>query len=128
MAVELDYKDTIQLVSTQLSTDGYGTEVIDEIHDVAGLFIENTGWVHSNFRSELVADAEVYLDPNDDFVIENAYRLEGMYILANRYGGTDALQWYKITQVIVGEDKLLDNQIDNVNCQLKKTSEVPGVS
>lgn len=128
MAIELDYKDVVQLVSTHLSTDGYGTEIINEIEDVSALFIENTGWQHGNFRSEITADAEVYLDPSNDFVIENAYRLEGMYIIANRFGSTDGLSWYKIEQVIIGEDKLLGNEIDNVNCQLKKTSEVPSVS
>ena len=128
MGVALDYKDTVQLVSTHLSSDGYGTEIVDEIFDVNALFLSNTGWQHGNFQTSVTSDAEVYLDPEDEFVIENAYRLEGMYIIANRFDGTDESSWYKITQVIVGEDKLLDNQIDNVNCQLKKTSEVPNVS
>jgi hypothetical protein len=128
MGVLLDYKDTVQLISTHLSSDGYGTEIIDEIHDVTGLFLENTGISHGNYRTEVTADAEVYLDPTDSFVEENAYRLEGMYVVCNRFGGTEALQWYRIEQVIIGEDKLLGNTIDNVNCQLKKTSEVPGVS
>jgi hypothetical protein len=128
MAIGLDYKDTVQVVKTQKSLDGYGTEVISEIHDVQALFLSNTGWQHGNFRSEVTSDAEVYLDPEDTFVSENAYRLEGMYIVANRFGNDEGLEWYKITQVIVGEDKLLNNEIDNVNCQLKKSSEVPGVS
>lgn len=128
MGIGLDYKDTVRLISTQLTSDGYGTEIVDEVHDVQALFLSNTGWQHGNFRTEILADAEVYLDPEDPFVIENAYRLEGMYILAERFGSDEDASWYKIEQVIVGEDKLLDNQIDNVNCQLKKTSEVPNVS
>lgn len=126
--VQLDYKDTVQLVKTTLATDGYATEIIDEIEEVNALFISNTGWQHGNFRSDVISDAEVYLDHENEFVVENAYRLEGMYVIANRFEGSEELSWYKITQVIIGEDKLLGNEIDNVNCQLKKTSEVPGVS
>lgn len=128
MGVLLDYKDTVQLISTQLASDGYGTEIVDEVNDVQALFLSNTGWQHGNFQTQTTSDAEVYLDPEDEFVMANAYRLEGMYILANRFEGEDSQEWYKITQVIVGEDKLLDNQIDNVQCQLKKTTEVPNVS
>lgn len=128
MGVALDYKDTVQLISTKLASDGYGTEIVDEVHDVQALFLTNTGWQHSNFQTSVTSDAEIYLDPEDEWVIENAYRLEGMYVLANRFGSSDGESWYKITQTIVGEDKLLDNEIDNVNCQLKKTAEVKYVS
>lgn len=128
MGVLIDYKDTVRVIKTTITNDGYGTEIIDEVEDVNGLFITNTGWIHGNFQTEITSDAEVYLDPENEFVSENAYRLEGMYVVANPFGSSEELAWYKITQVIVGEDKLLDNQIDNVNCQLKKTSEVPNVS
>lgn len=128
MGVVLDYKDSLQIVSTVLPLDGYGTEIVNEIVDVNGLFISDTGWQHGNFQTGTIADAEVYLDPENEFVVENAYRLEGMYIVSDRFGEDDNLAWYRIIQVIVGEDKLLDNRIDNVNCQLKKSSEVPNVS
>ncbi len=128
MGVLLDYKDDVQLVMTEVSSDGYGMEVVKEVHEVTGLFLENVGVSHSNYQTNTTSDAEVYLDPCDQFVIDNAYRLEGMYVVCNRYGGDDVYQWYRITQVIIGEDKLLGNEIDNVSCQLKKSSEVPGVS
>lgn len=126
--VDLDYKDTVQVVKTHITTDGYGTEIIEEIADVEALFISNTGWQHGSFQTDVTSDAEVYLNPENDFIVANAYRLEGMYVVSNRFGDSEPLAWYKITQVIIGEDKLLGNEIDNVNCQLKKTSEVPGVS
>lgn len=128
MGVELDYKDQVKIVSTTLTADGYGTEVIEEIHDIDGLMIHNSGLQHSRFRTEIISDAEVYLDPEDEFIQSKSYRLEGMYILANQFNNTDSQEWYKIIQVIIGEDKLLDNEIDTISCQLKKTSEVPSVS
>lgn len=124
----LDYKDSIQIVKTMLGTDGYATQGIDEIADVNALFIVNTGWQHGNHQTAVISDAEVYLDPENDFVLDNFERLEGMLIIANPLGDAENQAWYRITSVIVGQDKLLGNEIDNVNCQLKKTKRIEYVS
>lgn len=125
---DLVYKDTVSIVTVTLSSDGYGTEIIESVNEVPALVIHDTGFQHGNYRSEVNSDAEVYLDPTDSFVIDNYNRLEEMYVIANQFGNTDAQEWYKVEKVIVGEDKLLSNQIDNVKCQLKKSSVVPNVS
>jgi hypothetical protein len=128
MSIGLTYKDTIQLVKTKLGTDGYATEVIDQIVEVPALFIANTGWTHGGWQTNISSDAELYIDPTHEFVQANHNRLEGMLVIHTRYGGDTADEWYRIIAVIVGEDKLLGNTIDNINCQLKKTSEVVNVS
>ncbi len=129
MSIPLTYKDTIQLVKPTLGSDGYGTEFAGEIASVSALFIENTGWQHGGYQSQITSDAEVYIDPDNTFVKENFNRLEGMMVVANRYGNvSSSQQWYRITSVIIGEDKLLGNSIDNINCQLKKTSEIEDAS
>jgi len=128
MSVELDYKDTVQLVKVKRSSDGYATEVIDELVDVNALFLANTGWVHGQNQSGVTSDAQVYLDPENDFVLDNYNRLEGMLLIYNKFGEDEGDAWYRIESVIVGEDKLLDNQIDNIQCSLKKTTEINYVS
>lgn len=128
MSIPLNYKDTVQLVKHKLTADGYATEVIDEIVEVKALFIENTGWQHGGYQTAVTSDAEVYINPKDSFVKANFNRLDGMLIIANRYGNRDQQQWYRIISVIIGEDKLLGNTIDNISCQLKKTTEIFRVS
>lgn len=127
MGVALDYKDVLNIYSTQLSADGYGTEFRGDTANVNGLFLVNTGWQHTNFQTNTTSDAEAYLDPNNEFIKSRGYRIEGMYITYQREGEDGTGSWYKITQVIVGEDKLLGNGVDNVNVQLKKSSEVPNL-
>ena len=128
MGVPLNYQDTIRLVKTTLPLNGYTTQIIEEIEEVDALFIQNTGWSHSEFQNQIDSDAELYIDPENSFVIENVYRLEEMYVVANLFSDTEADCWYKITSVAVGMDKLLSNQIDNILLQLKKTAEIPSVS
>lgn len=128
MSVPLEYKDVVQLIVPSLSADGFATEIISEIEDVPGLFLSTTGYQHGGFQSADVSDAQVYLDPENDFVIDHFNRLEGMLVVANPFGEAEHMAWYRITSVITGQDKLLDNQIDNILCQLKKTKELPYVS
>lgn len=126
--VGLDYVDTIQLVTTQLSSDGYASEQVLEVTDVPALFIANTGWAHAGNQSVVTSDAQMYIDPTNETVLEKFDRLEGMLVIAHPFGEDEAEAWYRITQVIIGQDKLLDNQIDNISCLLKKSTEIPYVS
>lgn len=119
-----DYVDVVQLVRPRLAADGYSTEVIDEVADCDALFVENTGYQRSSNQAAINSSASVYLDPNNAFVLANYDRLEGMYLIADLLGGSAAQGWYKITSVNVGQDKLLTNSIDNVECQLKKSTEI----
>lgn len=117
--IGLDYKDTIRIVDQTF--DGYGDETINESVDVPALFLQSTGEVHALNTQILTSDAHAYIDPTDEFVIENAYRMEGMLVQANPFDGNEDDAWYKIIRVVVGQDKLLTNSIDNVHIYLSKT-------
>lgn len=128
MPIGLDYKDSVQLVKTTLPLNGYTTQIVDEIEEVPALFIQRTSFTHSDFQNQINADGEIYIDPLNSFVIENVYRLEEMYVIANEFSDTESQCWYKIISVVIGQDKLLTNSIDNVLLRLKKTAEIPSVS
>lgn len=124
--IGLDYKDTINLVDPVI--DAYGAEKIGQVEQVPALFIQNTGWQHQNNQDAIDSDGEIYIDPTHWFVVENAYRLEELLVIANPLGGSNADAWYRIIDVTVGQDKLLTNKIDNIRLELKKTTEIPYVS
>lgn len=122
----IDYKDTIQLIMPVV--DEYGSEKIGQVETVRCLFISNTGWSHSTNQAAITSDAEIYIDPTHFFVEENYNRLEEMLVIASRFGSDADESWYKITNVVVAEDKLLCNEIDNIKLSLKKTTEIQYVS
>jgi len=84
------------------------------------LFHLGGSYSQSASAEEHAADAHVYLNPKDPIVLANAYRLEGMYIVANMFGGDESDAWYRIGSVVVGQRKLLANNVDNVHCFLNK--------
>lgn len=114
----LDYKDDLLLIETE--QDGYGDDSLGHMEMVKGLFLEGTSQAEINYTEMLSADAHVYLDIENEYVKLNAFRLEGMYLVANLYGGEDSESWYKISRVKVGQRKLLENDINNVHCFLTK--------
>lgn len=126
MGIGLTYKDTIQLIDPVI--DEYGTEKIGQVETVPALFIQNTGWAHSNNQDAIDSDGEIYIDPEHWFVLENANRLEELLVIANPFGASNGDSWYRIIDVMVGQDKLLSNTIDNIKLELKKTTEIPYVS
>ena len=82
MSIGLTYTDTVQIVKPVI--DEYGTEQIGEIETVNCLFITKTGMSHSNNQDVITADAELYIDPENDFVKDNYYRLEEMLIIFDK--------------------------------------------
>lgn len=120
--IGLEYKDSIQLVKPVI--DEYGSEKIGEIETVPALFIQNTGWTHQSNQEAINANSIIYIDPSNDFVLENFNRLEEMLVIANPFSALDSDSWYKVIDVTVGQDKLLTNQIDNIRLELKKTVEI----
>lgn len=114
--------DTVQLATT--STDGYGDKTVEVLTSVKSLFVQRTGFIHGENQSASTSDAAVYLDPKNPVVVENAFRLEGMYIISDQFGKPS---WYQISSVNVGQRKLLNNAIDNIYCRLDKIASPPYV-
>lgn len=118
--------DTVKLATT--SFDAYGDKTLIVLTDVKSLFIQRTAVDHNNNADNVQADAIVYLDPENQVVLDNAYRLEGMYIIAQPFGQSQEESWYKISGVNVGQRKLLDNTVDNIHCALQKVAGLAYVS
>lgn len=114
-------KDTVQLAET--SRDGYGTKTVQTLTDIASLFLQSSGKAHSANVDIANSDAHVYLDKDNPILLERGYKIEGMYIKANLFGGSDSDSWYQITKVVVGQRKLLDNDVDNVHAYLQKVAQ-----
>lgn len=118
--------DTVKLATT--APDGYGDRTVTVLTDVKSLFIQRTSMDHSSNIESHDSDASVYLDPTNSVVLENMFRLEGMYIIAQPFGQLTDKAWYRITHVSVAQRKLLNNAIDNIHCQLDKVAGVAYVS
>ena len=120
----LTYKDPLVLIDTTI--DGYGDHTISHQESILGLFHNGTTINQVQYVEQNSPDAHVYLDNTNGFVLANVYRLEGMYLIANIFGGNVDDAWYKIQKVIVGQTKLLDNAVNDVHCMLIKTDPLPG--
>lgn len=123
----LCHKDLVTFVVVTASTYGNKKEVVQQ-HEVKCTFLQNTGFLHSNNQDAVDSDAIIYPDHTNAFIKANANRLEAMYIIAPLFGGDPGESWYKITNVAVNRDHLLNNKIDNIQCLLKKSEALPGVS
>ena len=112
--------DTVKLATT--TADGYGDKNVTVLTDVKSLFIQRSGVSHAENADAITSDATVYLDPTNEVVLDNMYRLEGMYIIAQPFGQSTEESWYRITAVSVGQRKLLNNAVDNIYCRLEKAA------
>jgi len=114
----ITYKDTCQLVGE--SHDGYGDKQIASQTDIPCLFLQSSSNTHSNNADIATADAHIYLDPTNDLLISLGYKIEGMTLIVNTLNGADDKKWYKVSRVLVGQRKLLDNNVDNVHAYLHR--------
>lgn len=118
--------DTVKLAQT--SSDMYGDLTVEVLSDVQCLFIQRTSVEQSDNAIGVTSDATIYLDPTNQVVLDNSYRLEGMYIIAQPFGQSQTESWYQISGVQVGQRKLLNNAIDNIHCELVKVAGLAYVS
>jgi len=127
MKYGLKYKDTATFVVVE-SGDYKGSKVTTEQHDVKCIFLQAVDLISSEFQEIRNADAIIYPSPRDEFILDNYYRLEGMYVVMPLFGASDSVAWYRITNVTVNRDHLLNNKTDNIECLLKKVDAIATVS
>lgn len=126
MSVCIQFKDPATLVLTR--PDQYGTEVVDEQAEVFAAIDLNTGYSHSSNQDVVTSDAIIFLNPTDEFIRENYYRLEEVLVVIDLFGTPESRAWYKITQVNVARDTQLCNEVDHIEAQLKKTEPLVDIS
>lgn len=121
-------KDVCRLATTV--ADRYGDKTVSIYTEIACLFLQSSGKTHSNNVDLVNSDAHVYLDIDNPEIKGKGYRLEGQYLIINPFGVSDADSWYRIERVVVGQRKLLTNEVNNVHAYLKKVAplEVQNVS
>lgn len=123
----IDYPDLATFYS--VAPEGYGAnKQVVEAEEVPVIFVQSTGYIKTGNAENIDADAVIYPDPENAFITENHFRIEGMYIKCSPFGGDAVDSWYKVTRVSVFKDHLLNNEVDNVELQLKKSAALPGVS
>lgn len=118
-------KDVVQLA--EYASDGYGDKSITVLTDIDSLFLQSSGHTHSGNVDNISTDAHIYLDITNQVLVERGYRIEGLFIIANLFGAEDNESWYRIERVVVGQRKLLSNEVDNVHAFLRKVAKPNGV-
>ena len=113
----LEYKDDAILVKVKLNE--YGDPELDEQADIKTLFRFGMSTMQNDFVANISTDAHAYLDIENPFVRNNLYRLEGMYLVMDRYGESI---WYKIEKSVIGRTLLTDNVDNNVHVWLSKSA------
>lgn len=122
-----EYQDTITIYEVAPGAYSNNKTVVSSA-SVPAVFIQNTQLNRSRYQDSVDSDATCYVDPLNSFVSGKFNRLEGMYVLAPLFGSGDSQSWYKVIDVTVNRDHLLDNEIDNIELRLKKSDPLPGVS
>ena len=124
---QIAYLDTVTFY--KVYSNGYGpSKLVETSGEVNCLFLQGTGYGHSNNQDYITADAICYPDPQSAFLLTNNYRLEGMYVLAPFFDISNDYGWYKVTSVVVNKDILIHNLVGNIELTLKKTAKLPMVS
>lgn len=115
--------DTVRIINTVV--DGYGDAVALDEAIIKGAFFQGTSQNHRNQTDMLETyDAHCYVDETDPWILEQAFRLEGMYLVLNLYGGANRESWYQIKDVQLGVTKIVDNVVNCVECFLTKCEPV----
>lgn len=127
MTLKLNYRDTATFVRVGSGNYKNDKAVIEQAN-VPVIFIQNTGFLNNEFQENVDADAVCYPDFTNAFLISNDYRLEGMYVLAPLFGASSDEGWYKVINVTVNRNHLLDTDIDNVQLLLKKSTPIGNIS
>jgi len=125
-------QDKVRIINA--AVDGYGDAVILEEAEVAGAFFQGTAAARANDTDIMDAtdlietyDAHCYVDETAPFVVENAFRLENMFLVANLYGYPESESWYRIRDVKLGVTKIRDNVVNNCHLFLQKSEPLTGL-
>lgn len=126
MGIGLSYNYTAKIIDPAI--DDYGADKIGQLEYVDCIFYTRKGTNEGNNQENITTSAIAYVDPLNSYISSNIEKLVGMYFIATRQNSSEADSWYRIINVTVGEDKLLEDEIDNIRLDLQKTVGIPYVS
>lgn len=116
--LSLTYKDPATIL--RLKADEYGDmTIVEDEASILTLFLYGMSSNQNDYVDNIGTDAHVYLDINNSFILRNMERVEGMYLVFNRYGEDS---WYKIERAKVGRTVLTDNVDNCLHCFLSKSA------
>lgn len=125
--IKINYNQEVTFVIAE--SNGYkGNKTMKEQYIVKCIILQDIKMQNSGYSETVDADSIIYVDPENTFIQDNYYRLEGMYILSPLFNSPNSISWYRVESVAVNRDHLLDNKTDNIACLLKKTEPIAGVS
>lgn len=118
--IGLRYKDEATIL--RLTVDEYGDEsAVQDLTKIKVLFLYGMTSNQNDYVENIGTDAHVYLDIDNPFIARNMERVEGMYLIFNRYGEDE---WYKIERAKVGRTVLTDNKDNCLHCFLSKSAKL----
>ncbi len=121
MYPRLNFTDVVTFFAT--TTNDYGQDVLGAETDVSGLFVQSTGYQHNNHQDSVTSGSFLYLPADNNFVKDNAFRLEGMVVRINLFGGENGKQYFRIVSASPGRDILTNGIVRHIECQLEKTTD-----
>lgn len=115
---DLDFPETCRIYPT--TVDSYGRDVLGTPATVPCMYGQTTGYQHTDSQDAIAGTPWLALPGDDTFVQAHAFRLEEMVVEINPFDGSATAQRFKITSVTPVRDVLLANELQHVECELKK--------
>lgn len=119
--MSLVFEDTATLYKVR--KNGYGNDIPQDGVDVPAIYEQSTGAGHGASQDFVSSDGVLFLPPNNEFLIDNGYRLEGMVAKINVFGYEGSEQYFKIVTVRPMRDTLIGNKVRHVECDLEKVGD-----
>lgn len=101
----------------------YGDASVLQEHEIKCAFFQQFNREGGANQELTQSDAYAYLQRDNEFIVGEAYRLQGLYFRINTFGKD---QWYIITTVEVAQRKLLTNEVNNVMVNLQVAAKPTG--
>lgn len=116
--IALPFRDTALFYPS--TADDYGQDVLGDPTEVPCMFVQTTGYAHRGSQDAITGAPRIALPADHEFVTDRAYRLEGLIVEVNPFGGSGSAQRFKVSSVTPARDLLLANQLHHVECELQK--------
>lgn len=119
---EINFNDSCVLYEPQSTDDEYNREALTNPSTEACLFIQSTGRTRGDHRENVTGPGRLLFPADSTYLTDRGYRIEGYVALINPFGAAAARQYFRITNVSVNRDHLLENKVRHISCDLQKVN------